>query len=86
MINAFRYLGYNLNTKDADHLSNWSCLVSLQQTQTCTDSLKARISLLESLVRSKLLYSVQAWQLSSKSKNKLEVVYRRFLRKNGQEW
>ena len=48
--------------------------------------LLARISLLESLVRSKLLYSVQAWQLTSKSKNKLEVVYRRFVEKNGQEW
>ena len=51
---------------------------------TLTDrriNMQARINLLESLVRSKLLYSVQAWQLSQEELRKLEVVYRNFLRK-----
>ena len=41
----------------------------------------ARVALLESLVRSRLLYSVQAWQLNCEEIRRIEVVYRGFLRK-----
>ena len=41
----------------------------------------ARVALLESLVRSRLLYSVQAWNLNLEEVRKIEVVYRNFLRK-----
>ena len=39
------------------------------------------VSLLDSLVRSRLLYSVQAWNLIQLEKGRLEVIYRSFLRK-----
>ena len=42
-------------------------------------SLPARVSLLDSLVRSRLLYS--AWNLTQLEKKRLDVIYRSFLRK-----
>ena len=44
-------------------------------------NMRARVALLESLVRSRLLYSVQAWHLNVEETRRLEVVYRGFLRK-----
>lgn len=43
--------------------------------------LTTRIKFLEACVRSRLLYSVQAWQLNSREMQKLECVWHGFLRR-----
>ena len=43
--------------------------------------MSTRIKFLEACVRSRLLYSVQAWQLSAKDMRKLESVWSGFLRR-----
>jgi hypothetical protein len=87
-VKNFRYLGFNISSKSRNHFLNsqissaWSAFN--QNRRTLVDrriNLKARVSLLESFVRSKLLYSVQAWSLSPAEIRKLDVIYRGFLRK-----
>ena len=51
--------------------------------------LKNRVALLETLVRPVLLYAAQAWDLTKAQKNRLDGVYRGFLRKlvsKGRTW
>ena len=40
-----------------------------------------RTQILEACIRSRLLYSVQAWELSSRQLNKIESIWHNFLRK-----
>ena len=43
--------------------------------------MSSRIMILEACVRSRLLYSVQSWELTASERNKLETIWHGFLRK-----
>ena len=87
-MSRFRYLGFNLSSTERSHFLDsqigaaWSAFnKSRNGLVNRRINLPARIVLLESLVRSRLLYSVQAWSLNFEEMRRIEVVYRGFLRK-----
>ena len=87
-VDRFRYLGHNLSATNNSHFlecqigSAWAAFNHHRQT-LCDNriNIAARVLLLNSLVRSRLLYSVQAWHLNVAQSRHLECVYRNFLRK-----
>ena len=87
-VDIFRYLGHNVSSKSSNLFLNaqkeaaWSAFN--QNSKVLTNKaikLKTRTDLLESLVRSIMLYSSQAVDLSRSQKDELEALYRKFLRK-----
>ena len=88
VVTDFRYLGHNCSSKDksyfldaqvqAAHTAFNRHKITLTNKHT---SIKNRITLYESLVRSVMLYSVQAWDLTKAQKYRLEVTDKSFLRK-----
>ena len=89
-VRAFKYLGhmivntddnqYNfLNFRIASAYQKWNDL-----KHVLTDwrvKMNARTKILEACIRSCLLYSVQAWQLSARELKKIESIWHNFLRK-----
>jgi len=89
-VRSFKYLGHVLNNK----LENSSAFINHQISSAYAKwnemksvfldkriFLSTRIKFLEACVRSRLLYSVQAWQLGAKDMRKLETVWCGFLRR-----
>ena len=89
-VRSFKYLGHVLCNK----LDNSSAFINHQISSAYAKwnemksvfldkriFLSTRIKFLEACVRSRLLYSVQAWQLSAKDMRKLESVWSGFLRR-----
>ena len=87
---SFKYLGHVLSNK----LENSSAFINHQISSAYAKwnemksvfldkriFLSTRIKFLEACVRSRLLYSVQAWQLGAKDMRKLETVWCGFLRR-----
>ena len=88
-VRKFRYLGYtisnlndsmqNLGSRMGSAYEKWNEL-----KHVLTDHrihLSTRIKFLNACVRSRLLYSVQAWDMTAKEIAKVEVVWNGFLRK-----
>ena len=88
-VRNFKYLGHvisNVNSTPAfiNHqiasaYSKWNELKSVLLDRRIF--LSTRVKLLEACVRSRLLYSVQAWQLNAKEIQKLESIWCGFLRR-----
>ena len=89
-VRQFKYLGHVLsnekntsssfiNHQIASAYSKWNELKSILLDKRIF--LSTRIIFLEACVRSRLLYSVQAWQLNAKEMEKLESVWHGFLRR-----
>ena len=89
-VRRFKYLGHVLsnealnsqafiNHQIASAFSKWNELKSVLLDKRIF--LSTRIKLLEACVRSRLLYSVQAWQLNASEIQKLESVWSGFLRR-----
>ena len=89
-VRSFKYLGHVLSNK----LENSSAFINHQISSAYAKwnemksvfldkriFLSTRIKFLEACVRSRLLYSVQAWQLGAKDMRKLETVWCGFLRR-----
>ena len=87
-VKKFRYLGYHVSSDsptlfvDMQIQAAFTAFNSNRRALTNPNiSLQARVSLLDGLVRSRLLYSVQAWNLTQLEKERLDVIYRSVLRK-----
>ena len=87
-VDIFRYLGHNVSSKSSKLFLNaqkeaaWSAFNQNSKVLTNKQiTLKTRTGLLESLVRSIMLYSSQAVDLTQRQKDELEALYRKFLRK-----
>ena len=89
-VRNFKYLGHLLsneisntaafvNHQIASAYSKWNELKSILLDRRIF--LSTRMKFLEACVRSRLLYSVQAWQLNAKEMQKLESVWSGFLRR-----
>ena len=89
-VRSFKYLGHVLSNE----LENSSAFINHQISSAYAKwnemksifldkriFLSTRIKFLEACVRSRLLYSVQAWQLGAKDMRKLETVWCGFLRR-----
>jgi len=87
-VDIFRYLGHSVSSKSSSLFLNaqkeaaWSAFNSNSKVLTNKSiKLKTRTDLLDSLVRSIMLYSSQAVDLTKRQKDELEALYRKFLRK-----
>ena len=82
-VKNFRYLGYSPTLfLDMQIQTAFTAFNSNRRALTNRNiSLSACVSLLDSLVRSRLLYSVQAWNLTQLEKERLDMIYRSILRK-----
>ena len=89
-VRQFKYLGHvlsNENTHSAAFINHqiasayakWTELKSVLLDKRIY--LSIRIKILESCIKSRLLYSVQAWQLNAKEMKKMEAVWYGFLRR-----
>jgi len=89
-VRSFKYLGHVLSNENsntaafinhqiASAFSKWNELKSVLLDKRIF--LSTRVKFLEACVRSRLLYSVQAWQLSAKEMQKLESVWCSLLRR-----
>ena len=89
-VRQFKYLGHMLsnettttsaflNHQIASAYSKWNELKSILLDKRIF--LSTRIKFLEACIRSRLLYSVQAWQLGAREMQKLESVWHGFLRR-----
>ncbi len=89
-VRTFKYLGHMITNKDEDasNYLNFRIASAFQKwnelKHVLTDrriSMCTRTKILESCVRSRLLYSVQAWQLSTSELRKIQSIWHGFLRK-----
>ena len=87
-VDAFRYLGHQISSSSSGLFLNaqieaaWSAFNSNSKVlNNRAIRLKTRIDILESLVRSIMLYSCQAVDLTQRQKAELDALYRSFLRK-----
>ena len=90
-VRRFKYLGHVLsnevpnnasaflNHQISSAFSKWNEMKSVLLDKRIF--LSTRVKLLEACVRSRLLYSVQAWQLNAKEMQKLESIWCGFLRR-----
>ena len=89
-VRRFKYLGHVLSNESsntsafinhqiASAYSKWNEMKSIFLDKRIF--LSTRVKLLEACVRSRLLYSVQAWKLDSKEMQKIESVWCGFLRR-----
>ena len=89
-VRAFKYLGhmivntddnqYNfLNFRIASAYQKWNDLKHVLTDRRV--KMNTRTKILEACIRSRLLYSVQAWQLSARELKKIESIWHNFLRK-----
>ena len=86
-VTNFRWIGHQVNSENTNQfLENqtaaaWAAFNKNRYVLTNHRiNLAARITLLNSWVRSRLLYTVQAWRLTAEQERKIEVTYRSFLR------
>ena len=84
----FCYLGYNTSSENTNLFletqvsAAWAAFGNNKRVLQCRKvNLKTRCHLLESLVKPVLLYAVQAWDLPKCKKQKLDALYRSFMRK-----
>ena len=89
-VRRFKYLGHVLSNEVSNNasaflnhqissaFSKWNEMKSVLLDKRIF--LSTRVKLLEACVRSRLLYSVQAWQLNAKEMRKLESIWYGFLR------
>ena len=87
-VEKFYYLGYNTSSENPNLFlelqvaSAWATFNNNKNVLQCKKvNLKTRTRLLESLVKPVLLYAVQAWDLPKCKKQKLDTLYRTFMRK-----
>ena len=87
---TFKYLGHMItnNNEDPSHYLHFRIYSAFKKwnelKHVVTDRrilMSTRTKILEACVRSRLLYSVQAWQLSATEQNKIESLWHGFLRK-----
>ena len=89
-VRQFKYLGHMLSNESstssafihhqiASAYSKWNELKSILLDKRIF--LTTRVKFLEACVRSRLLYSVQAWQLTASEMKKIESVWHSFLRR-----
>ena len=87
-VRQFKYLGHVLSNENAQSFLNhqiasayskWSEMKNILLDHRIY--LKIRVRYLEACVRSRLLYSVQSWQLSARELTKLDVIWNGFLRR-----
>ena len=89
-VRTFKYLGHMIINTDEDPsqylnfrissaFQKWNDLKHVLTDKIITMSTRTKI--LEACVRSRLLYSVQAWELSAKELKKIETIWHGFLRK-----
>ena len=90
-VRQFKYLGHMLSNESSSNspafihhqiasaYSKWNELKSILLDKRIF--LTTRVRFLEACVRSRLLYSVQAWQLNARELQKIEVVWNGFLRR-----
>ncbi len=88
-VTSFRYLGYTISnagktshavcTRIGSAFQKWEELKHVLTDRRI--KLPTRIKFLTACVRSRLLYSVQVWDLSEEELRKIEVVWHGFLRK-----
>ena len=80
---SFKYLGHMIinNNDDPSHYLNFRISSAYQKwneiKHVLTDKrifLSSRIKILEACIRSRLLYSVQAWELSANELRKIESI------------
>ena len=86
-VSQFRYLGHVISNKCSNDFLKHQIAAAYtkwaEMKDVLTDReihLHTRIHLLEACVRTRLLYSVQAWKLSAAEVKKLESVWMSFLR------
>ena len=88
-VTNFKYLGYTItnseNTSSSLHARIGAAFQKWNELKhVLTDKrirLATRVKFLTTCVRSRLLYSVQVWELSEYELNKVEVIWHGFLRK-----
>ena len=89
-VRTFKYLGHMIINTDEDpsQYLNFRISSAFQKwnelKHVLTDKrimMSTRTKILEACVRSRLLYSVQAWELSVKELRKIETIWHNFLRK-----
>ena len=89
-VRTFKYLGHVItnNNDDPSHYLSFRISSAFQKWNELKHVLidkriimSTRIKLLESCVRSRLLYSAQSWELSASELRKLETIWHSFLRK-----
>ena len=87
-VRQFKYLGHMLSNENsqtflnhqiASAYSKWSEMKNILLDHRIY--LKTRIRYLEACVRSRLLYSVQSWQLSAVELNRIDTIWNGFLRR-----
>ena len=85
---SFKYLGYTIRNSDESQSLGTRIGSAFQKwnelKHVLTDHrihLSTRVKFLTACVRSRLLYSVQTWQLTANDLRKIEVVWHGFLRK-----
>ena len=83
-VRSFKYLGHTLNNQSttSNYFLNFQISANQMKLVLLDSKINSRIRVkfLEAFVRSRLLYSVQAWNLSSTELNKLESIWNSFLR------
>ena len=89
-VRAFKYLGHMIINTD-DNQPNFLNFRIPSEYQKWNDlkhvltdwrvKMTTRTQILEACISSRLLYSVQAWELSSRELNKIESIWHNFLRK-----
>jgi exonuclease III len=89
-VRSFKYLGHMIKNTDEDpsHFLNFRISSAFQKwnelKHILTDRkilMSTRAKILEACVRSRLLYSVQAWKLTAQELKKIESIWFSFLRK-----
>ncbi len=89
-VRTFKYLGHMIinNEEDPSHYLNFRISSAFQKwnelKHVLTDKriiMSTRTKILEACIRSRLLYSVQAWELSANELRKIESIWHGFLRK-----
>ena len=89
-VRSFKYLGHMIKNTEEDqsHFLNFRISSAFQKWNELKHILcdrrilmSTRAKILEACVRSRLLYSVQAWELSAQELKKIESIWFNFLRK-----
>ena len=89
-VRTFKYLGHMItnNEEDPSHYLNFRISSAFQKwnelKHVLTDRrilMSTRTKILEACVRSRLLYGVQAWQMSARELRKIESIWHGFLRR-----
>ena len=89
-VRAFKYLGHMIinNNEDPSHFLTFRISSAFQKwnelKHVLTDKrilMSTRTKILEACIRSRLIYSVQSWELTNSELRKIETIWHGFLRK-----